>query len=143
MNKEKISYESVLVSKPDWDLAGQKKFFQKIQEVIKQFQGEIHHIDSWGTRRLANQNKKRWPQGLYFHFSFNAQAGIVAELARQIRMNDHFVYHHFEKLSSKQSLSEHLKAFRSTIEESIDMEKERQVRIQKRKNFLIRNHQGA
>ena len=136
----KISYESVLVAQPDWNKKEGKQFFQKLRGIIRQFQGEIHHIDSWGTRQLANSNEKKCSQGLYFHFSFQGQAGVVAELSRHIRMNNSIVYHHFEKLSDKRSLEEHLKEFRYVVEDSIKTEKERLVRLQqKRKNFMSRS----
>ncbi len=138
VDKKNLSYESVLAVQPDWVLEEQKSFFSKLREVIKQFKGSLHHIDSWGIRRFANRNKKNWKQGLYFHFSFQGQAGVVTELSRHIRMNDHVVYHHFEKLPAKQSLADKLKSFREIIEDSINMEKERQERIQKRKATMAR-----
>lgn len=136
---KKIPYEAVLVAQPDWKKEDGKQFFQKLRGIVRQFQGEIHHIDSWGTRQLANSNRKRCSQGLYFHFSFQGQAGVVTELSRHIRMNNSIVYHHFERLSDKRSLEEHLKAFRLIVEDSIKMEKERLARLQqKRKNFMSR-----
>ena len=130
-------YESVLVLAPDVKLADQKKFFQKLKSVIQtEFKGSICHIDTWGIRRLANKNKKKCRQGLYFHFSFKAVGGVVAELSRLIRMDNRVIYHHFEKLSPKKSLEEHLATFRQVVDESIKREKERLVRLQqKRKNF--------
>ncbi|MDE0518254.1 MAG: 30S ribosomal protein S6 [Oligoflexia bacterium] len=131
-----MNYESVLVMEASLSKEAQKKIFQKIREIIKQFKGHIHHIDTWGVRKLANKNRKNWSQGLYFHFSFVGESGVVEELVRIIRMDEKLLYYHFEKLSSQKSPEEHLDDFRSLVEEAIKKEKERQARIQKRKSFL-------
>ncbi|MDE0120087.1 MAG: 30S ribosomal protein S6 [Bdellovibrionales bacterium] len=131
-----MNYESVLVMDPSLSKEEQKKTLQKIREIIQQFKGRVYHIDTWGVRKLANKNRKNWSQGLYFHFSFAGESGVVEELVRIIRMDEKLLYYHFEKLSSQKSPAEHLDDFRSLVEEAIKKEKERQVRIQKRKSFL-------
>ncbi len=131
------NYESVLVMDPSLGEKDQKAFFQKIKEVIQSFKGRIHHVDSWGIRKLANQNKKKIAQGLYFHFSFQSLGGVIVELRRRIRMNDQVIYHHFEKLSEGKDLEEHLKDFRQLIEESISKEKERLERIQQKRKVFV------
>ena len=134
MKSELANYESVLVMEPALTEENQKLFFQKIREIVKEFEGEFHHIDTWGLRKLANKNKKRWSQGLYFHFSFKGQRGVVEELTRRIRMDEKVLYYHFEKL--KKSPTEHLNDFRYIVEETVRKEKERTIRLQKRKGFL-------
>ena len=129
------AYEAILVMAPDMDQAQQKGFFQKIKEIIVSFKGSIYHADTWGLRRLASRNKKGYSQGLYFHFSFTGQAGVVAELTRIIKMQDQSIYHHFEKLHPRLSLKEHLEHFRQGVEHSIKKEKERLSRIQQKKKM--------
>lgn len=138
MESKIMNYESVLVMGPALAQEAQKLFFQKVKETIKQFKGDIYHIDSWGIRRLANKNKSRWSQGLYFHFSFSGEVGVIEELIRRIRMDEKVLYYHFEKLSSKKSVEEHLADFRDLVEAAVKREKERLVRIQKRKTFVAK-----
>ncbi len=133
-----MNYESVLVMEPALSAESQKLFFKKIKETAGKFKGDIHHIDSWGVRKLANKNKKKRVRGLYFHFSFKGALGVIEELVRVIRMDERVLYYHFEKLSSKKSLSEHLQDFRFLMEEALKKEKERQARLQKRKTFLAK-----
>jgi len=143
-NKKIISYESVLVLVPDLQKPDQQQFIRKLHKTIQQFQGKMYHIDSWGVRRLANRNRKKYRQGLYFHFSFSAQAGVVAELVRQIRIDKCVIYHHFERLPSKISLEKNLDTFRQIVSDSIKAEKEHLARIQQnRKNFTARRGAGA
>lgn len=131
-----MKYESVLVMEPTLGQKSQQIFFQTIKDTIKQFKGSIHHIDSWGVRKLANKNGKNWSKGLYFHFSFKGETGVVEELVRRIKMNEKILYYHFEKLSSKKSFEEHLTDFRQLLEENVKREKERLAKIQKRKAFF-------
>ena len=138
MENNNVNYESVLVMEFTLAQESQKLFFQKIKEIIKKFNGDIYHVDSWGVRKLANKNKYRWSQGLYFHFSFVGQKGVVEELIRRIRMDEKVLYYHFEKLSSKKSVEEHLEDFRSLVEAAVKRETERQARLQKRKTFFAK-----
>lgn len=129
------AYESILVMAPDMSQEQQNGFFQKIKEIIVQFKGSVHHVDTWGLRKLANHNTKGYSQGLYFHFSFNGDAGVVTELTRIIKMQDQSIYHHFEKLHPRRSLKEHLEQFRQSVENSLKKEKERLTRLQQRKKM--------
>lgn len=138
MKDKTVNYELVLVMESTLASESQKLFFQKIKKTVKQFNGNIYHVDSWGVRKLANKNSKRWSQGLYFHLSLAGQKGVVEELIRRIRMDEKVLYYHFEKLSSKKSVEEHLADFRGLIEAAIKREKERQARIQKRKAFFTK-----
>ena len=134
-----MNYESVLVMEPSLAVEGQKLFFQKLKKIIGgPFKGRIHHIDTWGARRLANKNKKNLARGIYFHFSFEGGKGVVEELVRVIRMDEKVLYCHFEKLSPKKSAGEHLQDFRDLMEEAVKREKERQIRLQKRKSFMAK-----
>lgn len=137
-----MNYESVLVMEPALSKESQKSFFQSVRETVRQFKGDIHHIDSWGARKLANKNRKKWSQGLYFHFSFKGKAGVIEELSRRIKMDEKVLYYHFEKLSAKKSAEEHLKGFREILEETARREKERLARIQKRKSFFLAKKSG-
>lgn len=142
MDTKLTYYESILVLNPSLSKEAQKVFFKTTKEVIIQFKGVINHIDSWGVRRLANKNKKKWSKGLYFHFSFNGNPGVVEEIIRKVTMNENLLYYHFEKLSSKKSPEKHLEDFRTLVEESIQKETERLARIQKRKAFAFNKRTG-
>lgn len=142
MENNLIHYESILVIDPSLSKEGQKLFFKVVKEIIIQFKGTIQHIDSWGVRKLANKNKKKWVKGLYFHFSFNGGVGVVEEITRRIKMNEKLLYYHFEKLSSKKSPEKHLEDFRILVEESIQKETERLARSQKRKSFSFNKKTG-
>ena len=87
--------------------------------------------------------KKRLSQGRYFHLSFQARSEVIAELLRRIQIKDSVIYHHFEKLSPKKSLEEHLQSFRQTIEESIKREKDRFTQLQQKRKHFAAKKAGA
>ena len=145
MEKENnlVAYESVLVMDPSLAPEGQRTFFQEIKKIIEQFQGFIHHIDTWGLRKMANKNQKKASQGRYFHFLFKANSEVIAELLRRIRIHDSVIYHHFEKLSSKKTMDEHLQIFRQAVEESVKKEKDRFAQLQQRRKHFSAKKAGA
>ena len=128
------SYEAVLVMDPSLSKEVQREVLQKIKNCITQdFNGSIYHIDTWGIRNLLNHNRKKWRQGIYFHFSFQAKKEVVQELTRRMRMAEEVLYYHFQRLTKHTTLEANLKSFREIIEISVKRESERQARIQQRK----------
>ena len=136
MKNKTANYEAIIVMEPSVNIENQKAFFKKLRDVIKEFKGQIFHINTWGLRKLANKNSHKSTQGLYFHFSFEASVGGIEECIRQIKMDENIIYFHFEKLSSKKSPQEHLSHFQELVEEEVKKEKDRQARLQKRKAFF-------
>ncbi len=131
------SYEVMLALSPSVDESQQKKFFEQIQKVIKEFEGSIHHVDFLGARPLANVKKKKLSRrACYFHFSYQANPGVVHEVNRAFRMKDFVLYSHHEKLDSRISLDQHRSLFERVLKDSLEREEARQARIQiKRKKF--------
>lgn len=132
------NYESIIILKPEVAEDEQKKFFQRNAETIKSFKGEVNHIDTWGKRKLANPIGKT-SLGTYFHTSFSAQPACVAELERQMKIDDRILRYNHVKLDSRKSLSEHMEAYKNTIIESNKREAEREAkRDARKKEFAAR-----
>jgi len=85
-------YEIVLVTNPDLDEAGVKKELDTVISVIKQFDGSVEKQDSWGKRQLSYQINDR-SYGNYDLIVFDASSGLVAELERQLRINENILRH--------------------------------------------------
>lgn len=132
------NYESIVILKPEVADDEQKKFFQRNVKTIKSFKGEMNHIDTWGKRKLANPIGKA-ALGTYFHLSFTAQPECVAELERQMKIDDRVLRYSHLKLDSRKSLTEHMDAYKNTITESNKREAEREAkRDARRKEFAAR-----
>jgi ribosomal protein S6 len=87
MNK----YEVMFIVKPAEDEAVEA-VFAKFENLIKNNGGTIDKIDRWGKRRLAFEIKD-FNEGIYFVVYFTAQAAVVAELERVMKITDEILRH--------------------------------------------------
>lgn len=126
------NYEAVVLLDSTCTEDEQKNIFRKSRDVIKSFSGEINHIDTWGRRNLANAINKQ-KSAVYFHLTFKAQPGAVAELERTMRINDKVLRFMHTKLDDRKSLAEHLQEYRDVLTESVNREREREARFQKKR----------
>jgi small subunit ribosomal protein S6 len=58
-----------------------------LNNVIRQSGGSVEKIDVWGRRRLAFEINKR-TEGIYAVIDLQATPAAVAELDRQLRLNE-------------------------------------------------------
>lgn len=125
-------YEAVIIMHPDSTEADQKGLFQKNKEIMKSFSGEVNHLDTWGRRKLANPINKL-TRGVYFHTTFEAKGGVIAELERTMRINDKVLRFQHTRLDDRQSLAKYLEGFKDALAETSRREKEREAKAQARK----------
>ena len=125
-------YEEILVLHPDVPEKEQKEIYTSQEEIIQSSGGRIHHLNAWGSRPLANPSSKGFSRGLYFHMLFSASPKAVHEMRQQLRINDRILYFHHEKLSKGQTPDGALENFVQLLERTVQREKERQARAQKR-----------
>jgi small subunit ribosomal protein S6 len=55
--------------------------------VVRNDGGTVDNVDIWGRRRLAYEIDKR-VEGIYAVIDLQAESGTVAELDRQLNLND-------------------------------------------------------
>ena len=82
MNK----YESVIIINPNVDEAGVKALEDKFTGLINE-NGKVEKVDSMGKRKLAYEIKK-FAEGTYLVFYFEAKPDSIAELERVYRITD-------------------------------------------------------
>jgi len=126
-------YEGIVIVHPDATESDQKKLFKKNNEIIKNFKGEVVHLDNWGKRRLGNPIN-RFKMGNYFHTTFEAGTECVAELERTMRINDKVLRFLHVHLDERKPLSKHLEEYRDIISRSNKREQEREAKNQARKS---------
>jgi small subunit ribosomal protein S6 len=80
-------YETVVVIHPDLGEAGTKELTDKVRSILEQGGAEIANAEDWGLRELAFQVAKQH-RGFYVFFDYKAEHAAVAELERQLRLND-------------------------------------------------------
>ncbi len=125
-------YEAVIIMHPDCSEAEQKALFQKNKDILKSFNGEINHLDTWGRRKLANPINKL-TRGIYFHATFESQGEAIAELERTMRINDRVLRFQHTRLDDRVSLAKYLEKFKDSLAETSRREREREAKAQARK----------
>jgi len=125
-------YESIVILHPDCTEEEQKALFKKNKDILKSFDGEFNHIDTWGRRKLANPINKV-TRGTYFHTTFEAKGEAIAELERTMRINDKVLRFQHTRLDDRVSLAKYLEGFKESLAETIRREKEREAKVMARK----------
>lgn len=135
MELEKVkhvkNYEVVIILKPDANEERQKALFKKNQGIIESCSGKIHHVESWGTRALANPIKKQ-KRGHYFYSTFNSFPEAIAELERTMRINEDVLRFMHTKLSDKVDLAKHLEQFHESLREASKREREKELKRERK-----------
>lgn len=85
MNK----YESIIIVNPNVDEAGLKALEEKFTGLINE-NGKVESVENMGKRKLAYEIKK-FNEGTYLLFNFEAQPSSIAELERNYRITDNVI----------------------------------------------------
>ncbi|MEO7124665.1 MAG: 30S ribosomal protein S6 [Nakamurella sp.] len=80
-------YELLLILDPTLDERTVAPSIDTFLNVIRQGGGTVENVDIWGKRRLAYEIQKN-PEGIYAVVNVNAPAETVAELDRQLNLNE-------------------------------------------------------
>ena len=106
--------------------------FKKNKSIIESFSGEMHHIDTWGKRKMANPIEKK-TRAIYFHATFMASPDAIKELERTMRLNDKVLRVVHTRLSEKVTLAKHVESFKERLAETLQKEKEKEAKFKARK----------
>lgn len=85
MNK----YESVIIINPTVDEEGVKSLISKFTDIINN-DGKVEKVDELGKKKLAYDVKK-FTEGYYAIFNFEANTSLIAELERNYRITDEII----------------------------------------------------
>jgi small subunit ribosomal protein S6 len=80
-------YETLTVLDSDLGEAGSKEMAAKIRAILEAGHGEVTKVDEWGSRELAYPIGKRH-RGIYVLVEYKADPAAVAELERQLKLNE-------------------------------------------------------
>jgi len=114
-------YEAIILMDPSTSEEEQKGLFQKNKKIIEGFKGQIHHLDTWGVRKLANPIKKT-SRGIYFHNTFTASPEAIAELERTMRNNEKVLRFMHTRLPEGTSLTTYVEKFKEALVERKERE---------------------
>src|SRR5689334_2198526 len=82
-----IGYETTYITRPDVSDEQQKTFLEKLKNIVQADNGQVVVVEDWGKRRLAYPIQKE-TRGYYTYFMYTGNNSLVAELERNIRINE-------------------------------------------------------
>ncbi len=85
MNK----YESVVIINPNVDEEAMKALISRFTDLINS-DGKVEKVDELGKKKLAYEVKK-FKEGFYAVFYFEANTNLIAELERNYRITDEII----------------------------------------------------
>jgi len=113
-------YETTYIIRPELSEDVQTRIFDKLNEIIERFEGQLFVHDAWGRRKLAYPIKKH-NHGCYVYLNYAGPADLPKELERIIRLDDQLLRFLTVKLNS-----------------NIDVEATREVALVRNKSWVDR-----
>ncbi|GAB2739457.1 30S ribosomal protein S6 [Salinifilum aidingensis] len=80
-------YELMVILDPSLDERNVGKSMDQFLEVVRNGGGSVEQVDVWGRRRLSYEINKH-AEGIYVVLDVNSEPATVAELDRQLNLND-------------------------------------------------------
>lgn len=80
-------YEVVVILDPDLEEKTVAPSLEAFLNVVKADGGTVEKVDVWGRRRLAYEINRK-SEGIYAVLTFTATPAAVAELDRQLSLNE-------------------------------------------------------
>lgn len=84
------TYELLTILKPTIDTDEVEQVVKKLQETISAFGGKIVNTEDIGRKKLAYETNK-FRDGYFYVLNFELPADKVAELKRQVKLNDSII----------------------------------------------------
>lgn len=122
------NYEAVYIFNPNLTEEEQKNILRKNKEIIQQYKGTMNHLDTWGSRHLANPIGK-FSRGTYFHMSFTAQSDCIKEIERTLKINDKVLRYYHNRLDDRKDIAKHMEDFKDRLVESRKRYEEREAKF--------------
>ena len=80
-------YETIVIIDPDLSKEAEAPVFERVNDLIPQYDGILIETDDWGTKKLAYDIKKK-NRGHYVRLDFCGDGALVQEMERFFRIDD-------------------------------------------------------
>lgn len=80
-------YETIFVTKPDGAESQANQLLEKVNGIIERHKGAVLQQLNWGKRELAYRVDK-YKQGVYHYYNYCGGNDLVADIERNLRLND-------------------------------------------------------
>ena len=108
-------YETIFIARQDISPAQTDSLADSFEEVLKSLGGRVTKKENWGLRTLAYKIKTN-KKGHYVLMNVDAPADAVAELERQMRINDDVLRYMTVKVDSLDEQPSAMLRFKSNDE---------------------------
>lgn len=81
-------YETTFITRSELTDAALKTLQERLSQVVSSFQGELVLSEDWGKKKLAYPINKE-SRGQYTYLVYTGKSGVVHELERNLRLNEH------------------------------------------------------
>jgi len=106
-------YEIIYIVNPNLNGDDYHELVKKYTEIIENTKGVIIKTDEWGKQRLAYRIRKFY-NGVYVYVEFCAEAESIAELERNLKLDDNILKFQTVKLADQADPEELIKKAQST-----------------------------
>ena len=83
-------YELMTIIKPNMDAEDVNKVVEKFEDTVKSIGGKVVSTDKVGRKKLSYDIQK-FKDGFFVVYRIEIEESKVAELKRQIKLNDNFI----------------------------------------------------
>ena len=80
-------YETIVIIDPDLSKEAEAPIFDRVNDLIPQYEGFLIETDDWGTKKLAYEIKKK-ARGHYVRLDFCGDGALIQEMERFFRIDD-------------------------------------------------------
>ncbi len=80
-------YETIVIIDPDLSKEAEAPLFERVDDLIPQYEGFLIETDDWGTKKLAYDIKKK-NRGHYVRLDYCGNGALVQEMERFFRIDD-------------------------------------------------------
>ena len=80
-------YETIVIVNPDLSKEAEATIFERVNDLIPQYNGFLIETDDWGTKKLAYDIKKK-NRGHYVRLDFCGDGALIQEMERFFRIDD-------------------------------------------------------
>lgn len=84
------NYEGLFILKPGFEKEELSQLYQKVNNNIKKYNGEIEGAEEWGKKRLAYKIGKN-REGIYYLLRFKMDPSQIAPLNADFRLNESII----------------------------------------------------
>lgn len=80
-------YETIVIIDPDLSKEAEAPIFERVNDLIPQYEGFLIETDDWGTKKLAYDIRKK-NRGHYVRLDFCGGGALIQEMERFFRIDD-------------------------------------------------------